>query len=205
MAKIKYKDPNTGEWTEIKTGLTEEQIVDLIYPIGSVYMSSKETSPVDLFGGYWMSVDKISNYYTWKRISDEFSYSVAKFGSGYDFTVNSNGYYESQNKGVNSSYSLCKITMNVPSETKLTISYISSGESSYDFGIFSNIDTELAASNSEDSTGVFKSCKGEASTDVKTLTYTIPAGEHFITIKYRKDGSSNSGNDSLQFKLDFDI
>ena len=33
------------------------------------------------------------------------------------------------------------------------------------------------------------------------LEYTIPAGEHYVYIKYRKDGGSDQGNDSLQFKI----
>ena len=41
-----------------------------------------------------------------------------------------------------------------------------------------------------------------SSTSVQTVDYgVLEAGEHFIYVKYRKDSSVNSGNDSLQFKV----
>lgn len=36
-------------------GLTREEIVDLIYPIGSIYISISNTNPSTLFGGTWAS------------------------------------------------------------------------------------------------------------------------------------------------------
>jgi hypothetical protein len=36
------------------------------------------------------------------------------------------------------------------------------------------------------------------------LNYEIDAGEHYIDVKYGKDQSSDSGNDSLQFKLEIE-
>ncbi len=123
--------------------------------------------------------------------------------SSYCFKLNaSSGYYVSNNKGVGSSYAYCKISIDSPKAFNLKIQYISYGESNYDYGIFSNLDSSLAYSSAADSTGVKKSCKGESSSSAKTLDYgTVEAGTHFLTIKYIKDGSENSGNDTLQFKL----
>ena len=43
---------------------------------------------------------------------------------------------------------------------------------------------------------------GASSTDVQKLTYAdVSAGEHYIYVKFRKDGSAHSGNDSVQFKV----
>lgn len=39
--------------TKLKSGHTDEQIVNLIYPVGSIYMSVSGTSPATLFGGTW--------------------------------------------------------------------------------------------------------------------------------------------------------
>ena len=36
---------------------------------------------------------------------------------------------------------------------------------------------------------------------VQTITYEVPAGEHFIDIKYGKDDASSNGNDNLQWKV----
>ena len=49
-----------GEFEQeiIKTSSTVKvtSIVDLIYPIGSLYWSSKSTNPSDLFGGTWVQI-----------------------------------------------------------------------------------------------------------------------------------------------------
>ena len=119
------------------------------------------------------------------------------------FTLNSNEYYESTNKGIAGSYSLCKLVFNA-TETKniLKLECINSGESNYDFGILSNIDTTLSLSSNEDSTNVYKSFKGQSSTKPVVITYPeATVGEHFIYIKYIKDGGGDSGNDSLQFRV----
>ena len=41
-------------------GISKEQLLDMVYPIGSLYMSMNATDPKDLFGG------------TWERIKDRF-------------------------------------------------------------------------------------------------------------------------------------
>ena len=37
-------------------GMTVGQFVDMIYPVGSIYMSASATSPETLFGGTWESI-----------------------------------------------------------------------------------------------------------------------------------------------------
>ena len=80
---------------------------------------------------------------------------------------------------------------------------INSGEIGYDFGILSNIDTTFSINNNEDSsTNTYKSFKVQSSTTPVIITYPeATVGEHFIYIKYRKDGGGDTGNDSLQFKV----
>lgn len=149
-------------------------------------------------------VDEGFNYKTGDDTTP-INYTVTDISETYKFALNDNGYYESGNKGVNGSWSLCRVTFNNEIDMDVTIDYISYGENAYDYGIFSKLDTSLTNTATDDgATGsdkVEKNCKGEASADVKQLTYHIPAGEHFIEIKYRKDNSSNNGNDSLQFKI----
>ncbi len=122
---------------------------------------------------------------------------------GYGFKTNSAGYLESQNKGVASSYSMVKIRFYASASGIFTIKYISSGESSYDYAIFSNLDSALQANNMED-TSYFKSAKGEPSTAEKSVTYSVSSGWHDIYVKYRKDGSVNNGNDSVQLFFETD-
>ncbi len=161
-------------------------------------LSSSDLAPADCTA---IEINDINSKETIINYIDNIS--IENLSNNYGFFINDNGYYESNNKGANSSYALCKLSFNANIDNAtLVLNFINSGESSYDFGIISNIDTTLASSNSEDSSNVYHSFKGESSTNVVELTYTeISKGEHFITIKYKKDGSSHSGNDSLQFKV----
>lgn len=42
--------------SEIPIGNTNSAIVDLIYPVGSIYMSVNTTNPATLFGGTWVQI-----------------------------------------------------------------------------------------------------------------------------------------------------
>ena len=130
------------------------------------------------------------------------SWNVVSEGT-YPFQLNLNYYYESTNKGHDSSYSYA--TLNYEGFENLVLECINSGESSSDYGIISQPDVQLSESTSDDgATGsdkVFKNFKGQSSTNPVQITIPSDKGSHFITIKYRKDGSVNNGNDSLQFKV----
>ena len=41
------------------------QILDRVYPVGAVYISSQPTDPGTLFGGTWEQIE--GNLYTWER------------------------------------------------------------------------------------------------------------------------------------------
>lgn len=142
---------------------------------------------------------------------DRFDYVVASagyavnglsgitYGFGYDSSI---GYYRSLNKGVHSSFALCRINFSiVGGSATVVLQYINYAESNYDFGIISQIDTTLLRSSSEDTTGVLRSFKGSSSSTAYTLSFTVPEGNHFVEVKYRKDGSQNSGNDEFRFKI----
>ncbi len=136
-------------------------------------------------------------------------------GADYGFNLNSStGYYVSANTGVNKSTALSRVNFDLPVRCLVTLSFINNAEETYDFGVFGKIDTEL-------STTYWRSSQysGDTTTDAgleqlrcntstyntttaQTLTYEIPAGEHFIDIKFSKDDQSASGNDSLQWKID---
>ena len=130
------------------------------------------------------------------------SWNVVSTGT-YPFELNTNGYYESTNKGHDNSYSYA--TLNYSGFDELVLECINFAESNYDYGIISQPDVLLSESTKDDgatgSTNVFHNFQGQSSENPVQLTIPSDEGSHFITIKFRKDSSSAEGNDSLQFKV----
>ena len=58
----------------------------------------------------------------------------------------------------------------------------------------------MSTSSISDSTYT-KSFKGSSSSSVQTVTLSIPTGTSWVDVKYRKDSSVDSNNDSLKFKI----
>ena len=129
------------------------------------------------------------------------SLSSESYASGiYRFSKTSDDYYTSSNAGVNNSVSYGKLTFNFAQETVVVLRCINRGESTYDFGIVSELDASLSISTTEDTTGVLHSFKGEVSEDPVDLTLVIPSGSHFVTFKYKKDGSQHNPGDYFKIK-----
>jgi hypothetical protein len=72
-----------------------------------------------------------------------------------------------------------------------------SSESGFDYAFISTLDNANATYSSGYYTGSLIS-----GTDSKSITILVPtAGDHFIDIGYRKDGSQNGGSDCAWFKV----
>jgi tetratricopeptide (TPR) repeat protein len=72
-------------------------------------------------------------------------------GSRYGFTKRSNGYYESTNKGKNSTYAIAKVTFTTTTG-QIILDCVNYAEATCDYGIISNLDTPLSMSTSADPT-----------------------------------------------------
>ena len=138
-------------------------------------------------------------------------YTIEQRGS-YGFTLNSNGYYQSDNKGVSKTCAVARVSFSLPVAATVTIQYINYAEATYDFGVFGNIDVALttnyypAGSNGAtiSETSYKKACNtsSDNTSSAQTLTYSnVSAGDHFIDVKYSKDDASDANNDTLQFKV----
>ena len=126
--------------------------------------------------------------------------------SGHQFKQNADGFWESQNWGIHNSYALAKVSFTLTNTANVVFDVISYGESNFDFGIFSNLNSTLTSSNTADSTNVKKSFKGLASSAVQNVIYeNVSPGTYYVYVKYRKDGSTNANNDSLQFRIATEI
>lgn len=173
----------------------KEQLVDTLIAIGVPNISTSNT---------WAEINKIvsgSVYFT-----PEPTWSVeAISGASYGFTYDSStGYWASTNKGKNSTASVCKLVIQNEARKTVTMTYINSGEANYDYGIVSKVNTTLSLGYTADSS-YFATFKGSSSTSSKTLI--LSDAKNYDTcwyyIKFRKDGSTHSNNDSLQFKISF--
>lgn len=132
------------------------------------------------------------------------SWSVADIsGEPYKFTLNSNGYYESNNKGEANTAAVCRVNLHIEKACNVVFKCISYGENNYDYGLLGVIDKAMDTGYNDTSTNVEKSFKDLSSPNVQTYTYSnVAVGDHFIDVKYRKDSSANEGNDSLQFTVE---
>lgn len=137
-------------------------------------------------------------------------YTIENRGS-YGFAL-SNGYYVSQNKGVDKTAAVCRISFNLPVAATVTFTYINYAEEAYDFGVFGNLDTALSttyySAGSSGATITDSSYKLACNSSTynksttQTLTYSnVAAGEHYIDVKYSKDDASSAHNDTLQFQV----
>lgn len=117
------------------------------------------------------------------------------------FNYDSDGYYVSENAGIAKSLAYGSLGFDFAQRTTVTVECISYGENNYDFGIVSILDYDLLTDVVEDDASVVsKSFKGLSSPDPQTFTIDVPAGSHYITFKYIKDGSGDSGGDYFKIK-----
>lgn len=185
-------NPGTGT-TRVQEGTTETITISPTDPKLTLALDNGVDITSQLVGGV------PQNDYT---ITEKVS------GASYGFNLNSStGYYVSTNNGVSKSASVARINMDFESDCLVTITYINYAEENYDYGMFGKLDTAVATdgltassggSTPSDSTSNYQLAKCSNSTNTQTISYEVPAGEHFIDVKYGKDDASDSGNDSLQ-------
>lgn len=116
------------------------------------------------------------------------------------FAKTSDGYYTSQNAGIANSFAYGRLDFSFTSQTTVKLKCISYGESNFDYGIVSTLDSDLLWSRTADTSGVLHSFKSESSSSVQTLTLTVPSGSHYITFKYIKDSSNDSNDDTFKIR-----
>lgn len=138
-------------------------------------------------------------------------------GASYGFTLGSDGYYCSTNKGIKSSSSVGQVFVYIPpfppNQSAVTsysvyLDCISYGENNYDFGLIGNLNETLTLNSTADS-NVLKSFKGLSSASVQSVLLASSTSSNNLSdaivgsyyVKYRKDGSSDSYDDHFKFKI----
>lgn len=145
----------------------------------------------------------ITSQLTRTEVSNTYNVTTQVSGASYGFPLNSNtNYYTSNNKAQANSAAVARINFELDSACVVTIQYINYAEATYDYGIFGKLDVALGTTQAVDS-NIQYACSTQAanSANTQTITYEIPAGSHFIDIKYRKDGATDSNNDNLQWRI----
>lgn len=123
-------------------------------------------------------------------------------GASYGFARSPSGYYYNTNNRINSSCSLSRFIFNLLEETTIEFSYLNYAEGKWDYGLIGNIDTALSTIFDDDSNAyMVLSTNSDNSNSIKTFSYTIPSGKHFIDIKYRKDRSNSFYMDTFMIKI----
>ena len=141
-------------------------------------------------------------FHTEERPVDPTTVTIEKIGSNYTFTEDADGYYKPTNRGVHGSFGICRIRIvNKEADKEIKMYWMQSSEQSYDYGMVGKLDTALSLSSSVDSNLLFNAY-GRSATSPQILSLEAPSGEHFYDVKYRKDGSVNSGWDMFEFRLD---
>ena len=124
--------------------------------------------------------------------------------ASYGFQLDtSDGYYKSQNKGVNYSAAVCRLNITAETQCTLTLNFVNYAEGTYDYGIIGKVDSSLLTTSAVSDTSAWLwagSASTNNSTTVRTTAVTIPSGEHFVDIKFRKDDATSSNNDDFRFK-----
>lgn len=122
----------------------------------------------------------------------------------YRFQADSNGWYTSTNTNVNNSYARAYIGLQMNGLDSVQIWGCNCGEQNYDFGILSTLDKDLVGDYSIDSSNVMASYQYLTKDNTYYTDYGTPsAGNHYIIVKYRKDGSQHDTRDCFKFQVKF--
>jgi hypothetical protein len=186
--------------TNITKEASSELLGNIRVTIGDLGLEGDEVVTITITSGDYV----YTKSYTVKIYAElPTKWTVESVGATYGFKLNNNGYYESENKGIPSSYAICKVNIENSIGANVFIDCINFAESKYDYGLLSTLNTTLSSSTSADSSSSLqKSFKGLQSATVQTVEYG--AVEGYIYIKFIKDYSGDSNNDTLQFRVRFE-
>ena len=206
--KLKYKYKKY-KIVEDQTTITETIKTNFVSNVSS---SSSNTYPTDgIQNNYWYilfaspSIPGFNQPVITPSVSTYSVENVSGATYGFELSTSNPNWYYSTNDGIDNSYSICKINIVSNGKDRLIIKCYNSAEKYCDYGILSNLDTELTLSYEVDNDSNIKhKCydHGEVEEDIDYGVLT--AGNHFIYIKYRKDVSRSEASDLFMFKVTFE-
>ena len=133
------------------------------------------------------------------RYMDLSSLYVDSQGANYSFYYDSNyGDIRNNNQYVDDSYAYAYIEFYLDNDSDVTIYFSQDSEQNYDYGEISELDEYLSRDNQEDTSYVAWTGKNSGSISDSVTFSNVTSGTHFFTIKYIKDGSSYTGEDTFE-------
>lgn len=137
---------------------------------------------------------------TTRTTIDHILYSIDKVAPGaeYGFDLDSDGWYVSQNKGIQNSYARCRIHYSVLGTTMITIKLINYAEGNFDFGVVGKLNADLTTFSPDK---IKWDGRQHNNSYPVNLGISIPDGTGFFDIAFKKDGSTDKYNDALKFKI----
>jgi hypothetical protein len=174
-------------------------------PGGENLMASNIKKGVNILG-FTGTLEGPSNFIPY---SPELTRESSDYAGGtvtYRFQETDDGWWESSNQKVKSSYSLGRFSFDVYETCNVTFEVINYAESNYDYAIFSNLGLNggayFSANASADTSNVYKNFKGLSSSSIQELTYNnVTPGRYTVAVKFIKDSSGDNYNDSVKFRL----
>jgi hypothetical protein len=149
-----------------------------------------------------------STNFTVKSLEEmlSFNYSIEAIENiNYGFTLNNEGYYESENTGkTGPSYAMCQINIVADGVHNLYLDYILDAKTSTDGVLFSYVNMTLETNSASSDVALDKTIEaieGTIKTDGSVDYGVLDAGEYFIQVKFYINYGANSKNSSLQFKV----
>lgn len=123
-------------------------------------------------------------------------------GASYGFSLDtSTGMYVSGNKGIANSAAVARIAITAERSCVMVLSCKNAAEKNCDYGVVYKVDTDGGVTNTVAAADVLQSYKGVTHTDAVDLEIAIPAGTHFVDVKFLKDGSQNTEPDTFSFAI----
>lgn len=109
--------------------------------------------------------------------------------------VNLGAYVSWEDAITSGDYTVGKVVFNAPESTAVKIKCVlyTSGLSTSNYLVFSKLDTDLSTTTTDSSSAIYATIRN--SNSIQYVTYTVPAGEHYIYVKWRV-GTTQSDYDA---------
>ena len=129
------------------------------------------------------------------------NYTVQTTASGAEYGFKLSGqYYISQNKAQNNSAAVCQVNFTMQYDGTVEFAFINYAQEKYDYGLIGAVDQKLETTSTADADVAWTGYSSNSANEQKK-TIAVPAGSHFIQLKYLKNNKTDSYNDDFRWRI----